>query len=132
MPPLGAVRSTVTVQELWTAIAPPVKVTVEPPAAAVLVPPMQVVPALGVLATTKPLGNVSMSGAVRLVAVASALPKVMVRVDIPFLLMVAGLKALPSVGGTTPAGGVTVKVATAGAAFLPLLVDKTPPANELM
>ena len=85
-------------------IEPPVKVTVEPPAVAVSAPP-QVVLALGVAAITTPLGKVSMSGAVRLAAVASALLKVMVRVETPPALMVAGLKALPSVGGMGVTGG---------------------------
>ena len=99
-------------------------------AVAVTAPP-QVVLALGACATTTtPLGKVSMSGAVRLAAVAFGLLKVMVRVETPPALMVAGLKALPSVGAT-PAGALTVKVATAGAALLPLLVCKAPAASEL-
>ena len=44
-------------------------------------------------------------------------------------MMVAGLKALPRVGAV--AGWGTVKVATAGAALLPLLVCKAPAASEL-
>ena len=45
--------------------------------------------------------------------------------------MVAGLKVLPSVGATMITGVLTVKVATAGAALLPLLVCKAPAASEL-
>jgi len=99
------------------------------PAVAVGEPP-QVLPALGIVAITTPLGNVSMSGAVRLASVALALLNVMVRVEIPPALMVAGLKALPSVGAATPAAP-TVKVATAGAALLPLLVCSAPAGSEL-
>ena len=75
-----------------------------------------------------PLGNVSVSGAVRL-AMAPALLSVMVSVEIPPASIVAGLKALPSV---TPEGVETVKVAKAGAALLPWLVCKAPAASELM
>ena len=80
-------------------IEPPVKVTVEVPPSSV---PPQVV--LRVPETTTPLGNVSVSDA-ELAAVASGLLKVMVRVDVPPALMVAGLKALPSVGGMGVTGG---------------------------
>ena len=93
------------------------------------VPPTQVVLALP--ATATPLGNVSVSGAVRVAGVVPTLLKVMVRVELPPILMVDGLKALPSVGATS-AGAFTVKVATAGAALLPLLVTKAPMASELM
>jgi len=93
------------------------------------VPPTQVVLALP--ATATPLGSVSVSGAVRVAGVVPTLLKVMVRVELPPILMVDGLKALPSVGATS-AGALTVKVATAGAALLPLLVTKVPMASELM
>jgi len=103
-------------------------VAVEPPVVEA-VPPTQVVLALP--ETTTPLGNVSVSGAVRVAGAVPALLKVMVRVDLPPILMVDGLKALPSVGATS-AGELTVKVATAGAALLPLLVTKLPASSELM
>jgi len=99
LPPAGALTSTVTVQELLLRIEPPVNVTAVPPALAAVVPP-QVVPALGVEAITTPVGNVSISGAVKLSAVALALLKVMVRVETPPALIAAGLKALPRVGAT--------------------------------
>jgi hypothetical protein len=92
------------------------------------VPPAQVVLALP--ETTTPLGNVSVSGPVRVAAVVFALFKVIVRVEVPPGAIVAGLKALPSVGVTTE-GLLTVKVATAGAALVPLLVTKAPAASEL-
>jgi len=79
-------------------------------------------------ATSTPPGNVSVSGAVRVAIALLGLFKVMVRVELPPARMVAGLKDLLSVGGIT---GRTVKVATAGAALLPLLVCKAPAANAL-
>jgi hypothetical protein len=117
---------TVTMQELPAGIEPPVRLTVEAPPTAVSVPP-QVLPALP--ETTMPLGNVSVSGAVKLAGVAPALLKVMVRTDTPPALIVAGLKALPSVTGE---GVETVKVATAAAVLFPLLVTKSPAASVLM
>src|SRR5450759_747277 len=107
------------------------KVTVFAPAVAVTVaPPPQLVRGFGAAAITTPLGKVSMSAALRVAAAALGLLKVMVSVETPPALMVAGLKALPSAGGTT--GVTTVKVATAGAALLPLLVCKALAASVLM
>jgi hypothetical protein len=100
---------------------------VGPPVEAV--PPAQVVLALP--ETTTPVGKVSVKGALRLAAVLFWLVKVMVKVEVPPALMVAGLKALPTVGVTTTTL-LTVNVATAGAALFPLLVTKAPEASELM
>ena len=105
-------------------IEPPVKVTVE--VVEVTVPPQVV---LGVEATVTPPGSVSVSAAVMLAAVPLLLLKVMVRVELPPALMVAGLKALPSVGAV--GGWGTVKVATAGPALEPLPVCRAPMAKEL-
>jgi hypothetical protein len=91
------------------------------------VPPAQVVLALPEVTTR--LGNVSVSAPVRVAAVVLALLKVIVRVEVPPAAMVAGLKALPRV---TEEGAGTVKVATAGAELVPLLVTKAPTASELM
>src|SRR5450432_4530559 len=89
------------------------KVTVELPATATGTPaPPHVLPTFGVGAITTPLGKVSMSGAVRVATVTSGLLKVTVSVETPPALTVAGLKALPSVGGTT--SEMTVRVAMAG------------------
>ncbi len=74
---------------------PPVSVTED--AVVDAVPPTQVVLALPV--TTSPLGNVSVSGELRVAAETSALLNVIVRVDPPPARIVAGLNALPSVGG---------------------------------
>jgi hypothetical protein len=117
---LGCLVSGCTLRAVCFAVEPPVVDTV---------PPTQVVLALP--ETTTPVGNVSVSGAVRVAGVVPTLLKVMVRVELPPILMVDGLKLLPSVGATS-AGALTVKVATAGAALLPLLVTKAPTANELM
>ena len=96
MPPPEAVTFTVTVQEPLAGIEPPVRVTVELPALAASVPPHVV---LAVLPnTTTPLGNVSVSGALRLAAVLLVLLKVRVRVETPPALTVAGPKALLIVG----------------------------------
>jgi hypothetical protein len=55
----------------------------------------------------------------------------MVNVELPPALIVAGLKALPTVGNTS-AGVLTVKVAIAGPALLPLPVTNAPAASVLM
>ena len=129
MPVPDEVTFTVTVQEPLAGIEPPVKVTVELPATAVTVPPTHVVPAPPEI--TMPAGNVSTSGAVRVATVLLGLLKVMVRSEIPPVMMVAGLKDLLSVGGTI-AAGVTIKVAAAGTVLLPLLVCNAPAARLLM
>lgn len=119
---------TVTVQAFLAGIDPPVKTTFESPVAAVTVPPQVVV---APPATTMPLGNVSVSAAVKLAAVASGLLNVRVRVDVSPALIVTGLKALPRVGGMT-IGKLTVKVEIAPEILLPLLVFRAPAASELM
>lgn len=97
-----------------------------PPAVAetVAVPP-QVVPAFGAVAIVTPVGKMSMSGAVKVATLVLGLDSVMVRVDTPSILMVSGLKPLPSVGGP-PGGtvGTTVKVTMVGRMLLPKLVCK--------
>ena len=100
MPPLDAVTGTVTVQEPPAGIEAPVAmVTVVTPKMVVTVGVTpQVLLALPETAT--PLGNVSVNGALRLAAVVLRLLKVIVRVEVPPAVMVAGLKALLSVGGT--------------------------------
>jgi hypothetical protein len=103
LPPSGAVTGTVTVQEPFAGIEPPVKVTDEPPATAVTVPPQVLLE--GVEPTTTPAGRLSTSGEVRLAAPESLLLSVMVRADVPPALMVAGLKDLPRVGGVGVTGG---------------------------
>jgi hypothetical protein len=125
LPPAGAVTGTVIVQEPLAGIDPPVIVTLE--VLNVMTPPQLVV---GVAEIVTPLGKVSVNGADKVAAVALALLKVMVRVELSPALIVAGLNALPIVGGTV--AGTTVNVATAGLALLPLLVCKAPAAIESM
>ena len=97
----------------------------------VTTPPAHVVLGVGVAAISSPLGSVSTSGADRTAGVLLPLLKVMVSVEISAAPIVDGLKALPSVGKTA-AGVVTLNVAIAGPALLPLLVCSAPAANELM
>jgi hypothetical protein len=115
------------VQELLAGIEPS-NVTVE-----VLVLTMSVTQVLvGVPeATVKPVGNVSTRGVLKVTELAFRFVNVIVRVASSPAVMLAGLKALLTVGGTIP-GVLTVKVATAGAALGPLLVVKVPAASELM
>jgi hypothetical protein len=95
---------------------------------AVTVPPQVV---LWEPVITMPLGSVSMSGAVKLAAVASGLLKVMVSAAVPPAFIVAGLKALPRLGVMTT-GELTVKVEMAEEALLPLPVFNAPAASTLM
>ena len=106
-------------------MVPPVKVTLDKPTVAA---PPQVVLALP--DTRTPPGNVSIRGAVSAAAALLLLFKVMVRAETRLALILAGLKALPSVGAFAGCG--IVRVATAGAALLPLLVSSEPADSELM
>src|ERR1700676_1345394 len=115
LPATGAVTCAVTVQEPLAGIAPSVRPTTEGPmtnhsgednASARTLPAecaasesIQLLLTLLAI-TSRPLGNVSMNCAVRLAGVLLALLKVMVRVETPPALILAGLKDLPSVGGT--------------------------------
>jgi hypothetical protein len=129
MPAAAAVTVTVIAQEPLAGIEPPAsRVTAAAPASGAKVPP-QVLLAPGVLATTTPIGSVSVNGAVMLAAVPLELVSVMVRVEVPPAPMLAGLKALATVGRIT--GAAAVKVAIAGAVLLPLLVVNAPAASEL-
>jgi len=105
LPGPAAVTSTLTVQEPFAGIdAPLLRVTDELPGSAVTTPP-HVLTSFGVDATTTPVGRLSTSAEVRPAAVSLALFKVRVSLEFPPALMVAGLKALPTVGGTVGAGG---------------------------
>jgi hypothetical protein len=118
------------VQEPFAGMELPLKVIVDAPAFAVSVPP-QVVVEGGADAINTPVGNVSVNGAVRVAAVLFVLFRAIVRVEMAPATIVPGLKALFTVGGAA-AGVSTVKVATAGAALLPLSVWSAPDASELM
>jgi len=119
---------TVTIHEPLAGIEPPVKVTVELSWTAATVPPQVV---LARPETSRPAGMASTKGAVSVAAVLLGLLKVMMRVENSPTTIVGGLKALPIVG-LTITRGVTVKVAMAGAALLPLTVCSAPAASELM
>jgi hypothetical protein len=106
LPGLAAVTCTLTVQELLAGIAPPLSVTDELPASAITVPP-QVLLAFGVGATSTPVGRVSTRGAFKLATVSFAFVNVSVRVEVPPASIVAGLNALPTVGGIGVTGGAT-------------------------
>lgn len=125
LPAFAAVTNTVTVQEPFAAIEPPVNVTVEPPTGAVTAPPQVVVPPLE---TNTPVGRVSINGEVMVATVEPELFNVSVRVEVPPARIEAGPKALPSVMD----GGVTAKVAIAAEELLPLLVCNAPAGIELM
>ena len=94
--------------------------------------PEQVVEALGIAAMTKPLGKVSTNGLDKLAFERLALVNVTVSLEMPLTIMVDGSKALLRVGGVEDIRGITVKVATAGAVLLPLLVTKAPASNVLV
>lgn len=107
---------------------PPVKVTAEPPAGAAIVPPQVLVALLP--DTVNPIGSVSVNGAVSDATVSLVLVKVMVSVETPPALMRAGLNALLTSGVAEAV--VTVRLATAGLALLPLLVSRAPTPIELV
>jgi hypothetical protein len=108
-------------------IEPPARLTLELPTASVRLPPQ---PLLPVLEMVTPGGNVSVNDA-PVAAAESVLLKVIVSVEGDPAAMVAGLNALLNVGRTV-AGAVTVKLATAGAVLLPLLLCSAPARIELM
>jgi len=112
-------------QEPLAGIAPPVKVMCELPCTAVSVPPQLV---LAPPETMMPLGNVSVNGAVSIAAVLLGLVRVIVRFEVPPELMVAGLKALTTLGGM-PAELLTVKVETVPTALVPVVVCSVPTPN---
>ena len=92
-------------QEPAAGMVPPVRLTVEVVVEAVPPQVLVTVPA------ERPAGNESVKLA-PVAAVALALLKVMVRVELPPALMEAGLKALATVGGTGPADALQVETAT--------------------
>ncbi len=98
---------------LLTGMVPPLRTIVMLPAGAVSVPP-QSLKIFGWSATTKPGGKLSVSVAFVSGVLVLELYRIMVRVDVPPLI-VAGSKLLLTVGATAPGpgGGLTVKVAIA-------------------
>jgi hypothetical protein len=116
----------VTVHDPPAGIEPLLRVTVEEPLPPRTVPPQVVLPSAY---TVNPLGNTSTRGEDREPMILLALLKVMVRVEVPPAVMLAGRKDLPSDGART---GVAVRVAAAAVVLLPLLVLRAPTARELM
>src|SRR5689334_3437193 len=95
------VTSTLTVQLLLAATAPPVSEMLPEPAVAVTVP-VQVPPSPFGVATTRPAGSVSVNATpVSATAFAAGLVMVKVNVETPFTPMAVGLKALAIDGGAT-------------------------------
>lgn len=126
VPGAATVTVIVSVCVLLAASEPPVTVKVDPPTVAKIMP--QVV--LPVPAMTMPLGKKSVNGSVRLADVLFGLVAVMVSVEIPPGLIVAGVNVLVRMIGRF-AGVLTVSVATVEPALLPLLVCNAPAASEL-
>jgi hypothetical protein len=112
-------------------MVPPVRVTDVLPMRASTVPPQVVLAAPW---TVRPAGNVSLSGADMVSMTGLLLLRVRTRVETPPTEIVSGLNDFPSVGGTRTGAttGVTVNVATAGDALLPMLVFNAPAGSELM
>jgi hypothetical protein len=106
LPGSAAVTCTLTVQEPFAGIAPPVRVTAELPASAITDPP-QVLEAFGVEAIRTPVGRLSTRAAFKLAIASLELFNVRVSVEVPPALIVAGLNALPIVGGIGVTGGAT-------------------------
>ena len=107
-------------------VAPDAYVTVLPPATPLLAP-VQVPPNVA-FASVTPAGNVSTSAALNVAAVALLLVSVIVRTLVPPDTIEAGAKALATVGTLA----VTVRLAVAAAALLPLLVCNAPAAIVLV
>src|ERR1035437_1951922 len=101
-PPFAEVTFTVTVQLPEAAMVPPLRSMVAVPAIAVRIPPQVLVVVSGV-ATTNPLGKLSVNAAGT--GLALGFITVMVRVETPFTLMTPGVKTLLS-GGVLVAVGV--------------------------
>ena|SRR5208282_6633575 len=92
------------------------------PAVAVTDAAVHVPPITDGVATVIPAGNVSVSTALNVAAVALLLPNVSVSVDVPPLVIVLGLKPFPIVGAVA----VTFSEAVAGVPLLPSLLCSAP------
>lgn len=120
-PAVVPVTFTTTVQELAVATLPPVRLMLVPPAVAEGVPPQLLVKAFG-LATTTPVGNVSLNATPASATVfAAGLVMVKVSVLVPFSGIELGLKTFAIEGGAT-----TVRLAVA-VLPVPPLVEETAP-----
>src|SRR5579859_3780676 len=120
MPEAVPVTFTTTVQEVFTAILPPVRLMLVDPATAVAVPPQVLDSPFGV-ATTSPMGSVSVKATPASATVlAAGLVMVKVSVVVPFNGIDAAPKALAIEGGAT-----TARTAV-------LLVAPVPPSVEVI
>lgn len=99
---------TVSVQLLFTAIVPPVRLIVPDPAVAVGVPPHVLLKPFGV-AMTNPLGRLSVNATpCSATVLAAGLVIVKVSVEVPFTGIPLGLNALAIDGGATTTCGLPV------------------------
>src|SRR5215467_8735539 len=115
------VTFTATVQELFTAMLPPVRLMLVPPAVADAAPPQLLVSPFGV-AATNPVGSVSLNATPASATVlAAGFVIVNVSVLVPFNGIELGLKALAIDGGAT-----TVSVSLAVFPVPPLVEDTAP------
>jgi hypothetical protein len=120
-PAVPPVTFTTTVQELFTAMLPPVRLMLVPPDVADAVPPQVLVSPFGV-ATTNPAGSVSLNATPAAATVlAAGLVMVNVSVLVPFNGIEFGLNALAIDGGPT-----TVSVSLAVLPVPPLVELTTP------
>lgn len=102
VPAVVPVTVTVTVQLLFTGIVAPLKLTLPPFAAAVTVPPEQVVDAFGVAAFCKPAGYVSVKATpVKATVFAAGLVIVNVMIDVPLTETALVPNTLAITGGAT-------------------------------
>ena len=108
-------------------MAAPVPNVTEPLVVVTPAPPLHVVAAFGVAASTSPAGKVSTRSALNVAAVEFAFDSVIVSVLATPAATLAGENAFAIVGGAT----VTVSVASADAALLPASVCNAPIAIEL-
>src|SRR5262249_57885832 len=100
-PEVFPVTFATTVQELFTAMLPPVRLMLVPPAVADAAPPQLFVKPFGV-ATTNPVGSVSLNATPASATVlAAGFVMVKVSVLVPFNGIELGLKALAIDGGAT-------------------------------
>ncbi len=128
VPVVVPVTVTVTVQLELVLIVAPLKLTLAPFAAAVTVPPVQVVAAAGVAAFCIPVGYVSVNPTpVRATVLAAGLVMVKVITVVPFSAIGFVPNVFVMVGGAT-----TVNVAVPGLVLLPALVFKSPAAIVLV
>src|SRR5689334_7525116 len=115
------VTFTATVQELFTATLPPVRLMLVPPDVADADPPQLLVSPFGV-ATTNPVGSVSLNATPLSGTVfAAGFMIVNVSVLVPFTAIVVGLNAFAIDGGAT-----TVNVSVAVFPVPPLVEDTAP------